>query len=522
MAISYHTKNKNLCPIRSADFKVKFQVETYIEDFMNYLSGSLILGVGLVVGMILPDYIRQPFCGRMVISQKGEKKDYSLDITQAIGKTNIVDVAIIGSGPAGLSSALYTSRFARKTLVIGGNNQGGQLMLTSHVENWPGIEKIMGPDLMGKLRTQAAHFGPLFLADSVERVDFGVWPFVIATENGSVIHALSAIIATGASPKKLGIPGEQDYWGRGVTTCAICDAPFYEEQEVIVVGGGDSAIEEAIQLASYVKKVTILVRSNKMRATPAMQKRIVGYPNIEIRYNTMIEKILGDTIHVTGVDIVDTVTKQKGHMSITGVFLAIGHEPNSKLFSPFIDVDDAGYIELLDRSQQTSLPGIFAAGDVEDHVYRQGGVAAGNGIKAAIDADRFLTAIGLDKQVEEKLASNYFKVEKKELKELPKITSLQEYENIVMDEKLPVILDFYTDTCPSCLQMLPVLASVAKEYEGHARFYKVDAEIAEDLVDKFSVFRVPCLIIIKDGSLVARYNEAMGKKELVELVEKIL
>jgi thioredoxin reductase (NADPH) len=491
---------------------------------MNYVKSFFILGIGFLAGVILPGYVRQPICKDTTTHDKAfaEKKVPSMKIDQAFGKNNIVDVAIIGSGPAGLSSALYASRFARKTVVIAGNNQGGQLMGTSYVENWPGIEKILGPDLIEKLRAQAASFGPQFLADAVESVDFSMWPFVINTENGLKIHALSVIIATGASPKKLGIPGEQEYWGRGVTTCAICDAPFYKGEEVVVVGGGDSAVEEAIQLAPYVKKVTMLVRSSKMRATPVMQKRVAGYPNIEIRYNTAIEKIVGDDVHVTGIEVIDTATKQKSHMSISGVFLAIGHEPNSKPFSSFIDTDETGYIVIKDRSQQTSVPGIFAAGDVEDDVYRQGGVAAGNGIKAAIDADRFLAALGLDKQVEEKLAPLYFKVQKQEAKELQKIETLQEYEAALGDGKLPVILDFYTDTCPSCLQMLPILASVAQDYAGKAKFYKVNAELAEDLVDKFSVFRVPCLIVIKDGALVARYNEAMGKKELVELVEKII
>ena len=488
---------------------------------MNSIQRYGLLAGGFLVGAVLSGYVvKRHYC----VDGVPEQVQWSrvVHVQNALDKPNIVDVAVIGSGPAGLSAALYASRFARKTVVIEGKNRGGQLMETSYVENWPGFEKILGPEVMEKLHEQAARFHPLFLADTVESVDFGSWPLVIKTNDGLTIHALSVIIATGSSPKKLGAPGEQEYWGRGVTTCAICDAPFYKDEEVVVVGGGDSAVEEAIQLAPYAKKITLLVRGTTMRASQVMQSRLAGYPNIVVRYNTSIKQILGDGVHVTGVDIVDTKTQETSHMRVSGVFLAIGHTPNSALFARDLQVDDVGYIKNVGRSQATSVPGVFAAGDVEDNVYRQAGVAAGNGIKAGIDADRFLTALGIDTRMEETLSKNYLTIAQKTGKELPKLETLAAYEAALGDGSVPVILDFYTDTCPSCLQMLPILGVVAQEYDGKAKIFKVDAEVADELVKKFLVYRVPCIIVIKNKELAARYNEALGKKELVDLIEQVL
>lgn len=486
---------------------------------MKQMQRYLLLASGFLVGAVLSGYVvKRHYCvdGKSMITLVS----HPMRVQDALNKPNLVDVAIIGSGPAGLSAALYAARFARKTVVIEGKNRGGQLMETSYVENWPGFEKILGPEVMEKLHVQAARFNPVFLADVVESVDFSSWPLVIRTENGFTIHALSVIIATGSSPKKLGAPGEQEYWGRGVTTCAICDAPFYKDEEVVVVGGGDSAVEEAIQLVPYAKKITLLVRGAVMRASSVMQSRLAGYPNIVVRYNAAIKKILGDGIHVTGIDIVDTRINETSHMRVSGVFLAIGHTPNSALFAQNLQVDAAGYIKVFGRSQATSVPGVFAAGDIEDSVYRQAGVASGDGIKAGIDADRFLASLGIDTAMEEALAAQYLTLKKESTKELPKLETRAAYEAALGDGSVPVILDFYTDTCPSCLQMLPILGVVAQEYEGRAKFFKVDAEVADELVKKFLVYRVPCIIVVKNKELAARYNEALGKKELVELVEQ--
>ncbi len=474
-----------------------------------------------LLGSLLSGYFVKTIYCREVGGMHEVKIPSHINLEKALEKQNLVDAVIIGSGPAGLSSAIYTSRLARKTLVILGNNQGGQLMGTSYVENWPGISKILGPELMSQLQNQAASFGPSIINDAVERVDLSTWPYVISTENGLQINALTVIVATGSSPRKLGIPGEQEYWGRGVTTCAICDAPFYKGADVVVVGGGDSAVEEAIQIAPYAKSVTILVRSSKMRATPVMQSHLAGYNNIKIQHNVAIQKILGDDVHVTGIELIDTVTQQLRTMPITGVFLAIGHIPNTQLLKDSVDVSDEGYILMHDRSQATSAPGVFAAGDVEDNVYRQAGIAAGSGIKAAIDADRFLTALGLDKAAQEKLRPHYFVAEESKKHEIAEIETLKQYEQVLGDGSIPVVLDFYTPSCPSCLQMLPVLAETAEEFAGKIKAVKVNAENSIELVEKYRVYKVPCLIVIQNRALVARFNEAMSKKELVDLMAQV-
>ncbi len=232
------------------------------------------------------------------------------DFSQLAGKKNVYPIVIIGSGPAGLSAGLYGARAKKKTLVIEGAKPGGLLTETSYVENWPGFKAILGRELMKELKEQAAHFGASFLEDSVEKVDFSKWPYEIYTEDGKIIYALTVIIATGASPSPLNIPGEKEFWGRGVTTCAICDAPFYANKNVVVIGGGDSAIAEAIQLSAYANKITILVRKDKMRAAATNQELLIGYPKVSIIYNIEPKEILGDAKHVTGIKLYNTKTKE--------------------------------------------------------------------------------------------------------------------------------------------------------------------------------------------------------------------
>ena len=229
------------------------------------------------------------------------------------------------------------------------------------------------------------------------------WPFRIITEGGQTIHALSVTISTGANPRKLNIPGEDAYWGSGVTSCATCDAPFFKGEEVVVIGGGDSAVEEAMQLSKYASQVTVLVRSNKMRAASRMQNRLKEYKNVAVHYNLSPKEIVGDGTKVTGIKLHNSVTQKDSVMPISGVFLATGHDPNTKLFECQISLTKTGHIELDTRTQQTSMPGVFAAGDVADNRYRQAIVSAGDGVKAALDAIQFLQEIGLNPDISELL-----------------------------------------------------------------------------------------------------------------------
>ncbi len=459
----------------------------------------------------------------MIPSCIGGDSSIVYKISDAVGKDNLVPVVVIGSGPAGASAAVYTCRANLKTVVFEGDEPGGQLMKTSFVENWPGVKRMLGSQAVGGVQDQAKTFGAEFFADTVESVDVSSWPFVLSTRGGETLHAMSVIVATGADPRYLGIPGEQKYWGGGVSACAICDAPFYKDLEVVIVGGGDSAVEEAMQLASYAKKVTILVRKDSMRASQAMQDHLKGYPNIFVLYNVEVKEIIGDDTFVTSVRLRNNKTGEESNYATNGLFLAIGRIPNSKMFKGVLAMDNLGHIQVKGRTQETSVPGIFAAGDVADSIYRQAGVASGDGIKAGLDAERFLSKIGLNKLMTKKLEPSFFqtKQEGEEKFKLEQIDSLKEFKKKARESKKPLILDFYTQHCPSCLLMLPKLAKIAREFAETVDVFKVDAELAEDIVEKFSVFKVPCLIALKGGREVARYKKDMSYDEIFALFEKL-
>ena len=301
------------------------------------------------------------------------------------------DVVIIGSGPAGYTAAIYAARANLKPTMIAGLQPGGQLTLTSEVENWPGEPTgVMGTDLMEKLKQQALRFGTEFIADVVTEVSGTASPFIVKTGSAEY-QAQAVIIATGASAMWLGVEGEQRLQGKGVSACATCDGFFFRGKEIVVVGGGDTAMEEATFLTRFASKVTIVHRREEFRASKIMIDKARNNPKIVMVMNTVIEEIVGDD-HVTGIRTRNVVTNEEGLILCDGVFMAIGHKPNTKIFEGLIDLDEKGYIVTNPRSTATNIPGIFACGDVADHVYRQAVTAAGTGCMAALDAERWLEA----------------------------------------------------------------------------------------------------------------------------------
>lgn len=453
----------------------------------------------------------------------------SVSIADAVGKENIIPIVILGSGPAGLSSAIYATWGGVRALVIQGPLPGGLLTQTSLVENWPGNKSIQGPDIIKGFEAQVQGLSERakdaisqieFINDTVTSIDLARWPYKLTTENGVTIHALSIIIATGATPKLLGVPGEQEFWKNGVTTCAVCDGPFYKNQDVVVVGGGDSAAEEAMQLARHAKNITLLVRKDTMRASPTMQAHLKEASSVKIMYNVQVKKIVGSNDEVTGVEIYNSETKEATLLPVKGVFLAIGHTPNSQLVQSRVKTDEDGYILLKGRSQATNVPGVFAAGDVADRVYRQGGVASGHGIQAGLDAIAFLTSIGYNTKMAHEFKSKfYFAAPKQELRTL---SSVADFDTTVLKGTGLTIIKCWRTGCQPCAEMAPVFEKAAKMYAGKVSFLQIDTMATPELSEELHIYGVPTIFVYRDGKLVSRYSGAMKEDEFNVFVEKFL
>jgi thioredoxin reductase (NADPH) len=306
---------------------------------------------------------------------------------------NARNVVIIGSGPAGLTAAVYASRANLKPVVVHGNEPGGQLMITTDVENYPGFpDGILGPELMDLMTKQAERFGTEFLTGRVEAVELGGRPFKVVTDGNRALLAKTLIVASGASTMWLGLESETKYRGRGVSSCATCDGAFFKGRELIIVGGGDSAMEEALFLTRFASKVTVVHRRDQLRASRIMQDRAFKNEKIAFIWDSEVREILGDGKQVTGVRLVNTKTKETTEVPCGGVFVAVGHSPNTEIFKGQLDMNEKGYLVTKPDSTGTNVEGVYACGDVQDHVFRQAVTAAGTGCMAAVEAERYLEA----------------------------------------------------------------------------------------------------------------------------------
>jgi len=306
-----------------------------------------------------------------------------------------VKVLIIGSGPAGYTAAIYAARAGLNPVLYTGGQPGGQLTITNDVENYPGYpEGVMGPQMMDDFKKQAERFGTKVNYGLVTKVEFGARPFKVFVDGDTEILADTLIVATGASAKWLGIESETRLNGQGVSACAVCDGFFFRGQDVAIVGGGDTACEEASYLSNICNKVYMIVRRDELRASQIMQKRVMSNPKIEILWNTDTEEVLGES-EVEGIRIKNNLTQEVKEVTVSGFFVAIGHQPNTEVFKGHLDMDDNGYIKTIPGSTRTNIEGVFACGDAQDHIYRQAVTAAGTGCMAALDAERYLAEIEL-------------------------------------------------------------------------------------------------------------------------------
>lgn len=304
------------------------------------------------------------------------------------------EIIIIGAGPAGYTAGVYAARAMRNPLILAGYQPGGQLTITTEVENWPGDKEVQGPDLMIRMREHAEAMGARVLEEQVGKVDFSERPFKIATESGQNYTADCVIIATGAQAKWLGLPTEEKFKGFGVSACATCDGFFYREKEVLVIGGGNTAVEEALYLTNFASKVTLVHRRDELRAEKILQDRFMKHPKTEVIWDTVLEEVVGDEnpLGVTGAKLKNIKTGDVTEHAAHGIFIAIGHAPSTELFTGQIDMHPNGFIKTTPGTVATNIPGVFAAGDVTDETYRQAVTAAGMGCMAALDAERYLSA----------------------------------------------------------------------------------------------------------------------------------
>jgi thioredoxin reductase (NADPH) len=409
-------------------------------------------------------------------------------------------IVILGGGVGSLTSAIYLGRAGFSPLVIEGPTPGGLLTQSLSVQNWPGVMEVEGAKLTEKMREQAEANGARFLGEEVVAVDFSKRPLVITTRSldgtnkTHEIAAESCIIAMGTKPNFLGIPGEQLYWGRGVTNCAICDGALYKGKVVGVTGGGDAAVLEALYLSNIAKEVHVFVRKDTLRAIE--EKRVDALrekSNVKFHFDTTVQEVKGDGENVTGV-VINAGSKQKT-LPLDGLFLAIGSTPNSTLFKDFLKLDDKGYI-VLSKDQQTSIQGIYAIGDIVDPIYKQAVSAAGDGSKAALQAQQYLSDRANKLVVKNQIVK---KAAPLAVNSVIEVSSLEQFQKELSTSEIPVVVDFYATWCGPCKRVAPLLDTSANQLAGKVKFLKVNVDKHLELSSTYNIKAMPTVLLLNSS-----------------------
>ncbi len=450
----------------------------------------------------------------------------------------VENLVIIGSGPAGYTAAIYAGRANLKPVVFEGFEvgglPGGQLMTTTEVENFPGFPAgITGPQLMDKMKAQAERWGAELYTEDVISVDLSQRPFTVRSSERE-FKTNSIVIATGATAKRLGLPSEHTFWSRGISACAICDGatPIFHGAELAVIGAGDSAAEEAIYLTKYGDTVNLLIRSDKMRASKAMQDRVLSNPKIKVHWNTEAVDIFGDENHMQGIKVRNNKTGEESNLAAKGLFYAIGHTPNTSLFKGQLDLDDVGYVVTKGSSVETSVEGVYAVGDVQDHEFRQAITAAGSGCMGAMLAERWLSAQGLLQEFSQKPENNELKTQEEEkttadteedfdIKATRHIGSYA-LRKIFHDGDRPLMVKYVSPGCGPCHTLKPILNKVVDEFDGKIHFVEIDIDKDREIAQQANVSGTPTVQIFKDKELLQELKGVKQKSQYRQLLESAL
>lgn len=437
------------------------------------------------------------------------------------GKEKRAECVIIGGGVGGVTAAIYLGRAGFHPIVIEKATPGGAIVQSEAVENWPGALKIRGIELMERIRQQAEYNGAIFFNEEVVSVDFSKRPFTITTRSPDhpkqlkTIQTAFCIIATGSSPKNLHIPGESEYWGKGVSNCAICDGNLYRDKRVGIVGGGDSAIMEALYLSKIAKEVTVFVRKDRFSGVETKRKEaLLSLPNVKVLYQTILQEIKGNGQHMTEVVVAPTKSPKRA-IELDGLFLAIGSRPNSALFKDQLELDQRGYV-VLKNGQQTSVEGIYAIGNVIDPFYKQAISAAGDGAKAA------LSMIHSDLMVRpsESVVNNPEMVQNPIVGPIIiEILSRTQFEKELKTSKMPLVVDFYAPWCSPCKRIAPKLESTAQALAGKVRFLKVNVDMMNELTANYQISSMPTLLYFDKEGMIR--DRKIGEPEIVEWLQRL-